>query len=58
MTVTPWTCAAALTQKTIFLCTLEELVMLLHRKADLVGFLNTKANAALLDKNPFLKILA
>lgn len=52
------TCAAALTQKTIFLCTLEELVMLLHRKDDLVGFLNTKANAALLDKNPFLKILA
>jgi hypothetical protein len=52
------TCVSALGQKTIFLCTLEELVMLLHRRADLVGFLKTKANAALLEKNPFLKILS
>ena len=50
-------CKNVLSQKTIFLCTLKEIVLLLHRKDDLVSFLNKKFQAAILDKNPFLEIL-
>ncbi len=49
-------CKEALSQKTIILCTLEELVFLLDNKRDLVDFLRQKIRAATVDKNPFLEI--
>lgn len=51
-------CASALSQKTIFLCSLKEFVMLLQRQADLIEFLKKKSQAAVVDKNPFLEILS
>lgn len=51
-------CKEALSQKTIFLCSLREIVMLLQRQDDLVDFLSKKSNAAIIDKNPFLEILS
>jgi hypothetical protein len=50
-------CAEFLNQRTMFLCSLEEIVMLLQRQDDLVDFLKTKSRAAILNKQPFLKIL-
>lgn len=50
-------CANALNLKTIFLCSLQEFVMLLRRQGDLVAFLKKKSHAAIVDKNPYLKIL-
>lgn len=50
-------CTNALNLKTIFLCSLQEFVMLLQRQADLVAFLKKKSHAAIVDKNPFLQIL-
>jgi len=50
-------CREALSQKTLFLCSLEEIVMLLYRKDDLVDLFKRKSNAAIIDKNPFLEIL-
>ncbi|MEE5146553.1 restriction endonuclease [Pseudomonas alliivorans] len=50
-------CAEFLNQKTMLLCSLEEIVMLLQRQGDLVDFLKTKSQAAILSKQPFLKIL-
>ncbi|MFA2865402.1 restriction endonuclease [Acinetobacter pittii] len=51
-------CRDALSQKTLFLCSLQEIVMLLYRQDDLVEFLKKKSRAAILDKNPFLEILS
>lgn len=51
-------CKEALSQKTIFLCSLREIVILLQRQDDLVDFLSKKSNAAIIDKNPFLEILS
>lgn len=51
-------CRDALNLKTIFLCSLQEFVMLLQRQDDLVDLLNKKSNAAIIDKNPFLEILS
>lgn len=51
-------CASALNIKTIFLCSLQEIVMLLQRQGDLVGFLKRKFRAAVVDKNPFMEILS
>ncbi|KUZ74802.1 hypothetical protein [Burkholderia ubonensis] len=51
-------CAAALTQKTLILCSLQEIVMLLHRQDDLVAFLKTKVRAAVIGKNPYHQILS
>ncbi|MBS9443416.1 restriction endonuclease [Photorhabdus heterorhabditis] len=50
-------CKAALTMKTIFLSSLQEIVILLQRQDDLVAFLKRKSQAAIVDKNPFLEIL-
>lgn len=50
-------CAEFLNLKTTFLCSLEEIVMLLQRQGDLVEFLKTKSQAAIINKQPFLKIL-
>lgn len=49
-------CKEALTQKVVTLCTLQELVMLLEKMADLKEFLRSKINAAIVDKEPFPKI--
>jgi hypothetical protein len=50
-------CRSALNQRTMFLCSLREIVMLLHRKGDLVALLRKKSRAAIIDKNPLLEIL-
>lgn len=50
-------CENALTIRTIFLCSLQELVMLLQRQDDLQTFLKRKSHAAIIDKNPYLEIL-
>ncbi len=49
-------CKEFLNQKTTFLCSLREIVMLLQRQDDLENFLRTKSHAAIVDKNPFLEI--
>lgn len=51
-------CANALNQKTMFLCSLREIVMLLQRQDDLLSFLKKKSHAAIIEKNPYLQILA
>jgi hypothetical protein len=50
-------CRDFLNQRTTFLCSLQEIVMLLQRKDDFVGFLRRKSQAAIVDKNPYLEIL-
>jgi Restriction endonuclease len=50
-------CASALNQKTIFLCSLQEIVMLLQNEGDLLALLRRKSQAAIVAKQPFLKIL-
>ncbi len=49
-------CREALSQKTIVLCSLEEIVMLLEKNADLKEFFKKKITGATLDKEPFLKV--
>lgn len=51
-------CRNALSQKTLFLCSLQEFVMLLQRQDDLVELLSKKSKTAIIDKNPFLEILS
>lgn len=51
-------CTTALSQKTMFLCSLQEIVMLLQRQDDLVAFLQKKSRAAIVEKNPYLEILS
>ncbi|MCW1829245.1 restriction endonuclease [Enterobacter asburiae] len=51
-------CHAALSQKTLFLCSLHEIILLLQRQDDLITFLKRKSQAAIIDKNPFLEILS
>lgn len=50
-------CANALNLKTIFLCSLQEFVMLLQRQGDLIQLLKKKSQAAIIDKIPYLEIL-
>jgi hypothetical protein len=50
-------CANALNQRTMFLCSLQEIVMLLQNEADLISLLRKKSQAAVISKQPFLKIL-
>lgn len=50
-------CRSALSLKTIFLCSLQEFVVLLQRQSDLVTLLKKKSQAAIIDKNPYLEIL-
>jgi hypothetical protein len=49
-------CAEFLNQKTMLLCSREEIVML-QRQGDLVDLWKRKSQAAILSKQPFLKIL-
>lgn len=51
-------CAEFLNQRTTFLCSLQEIVMLLQRQDDFVELLKRKSQAAIIDKKPFLEILA
>ncbi|MGQ9449832.1 restriction endonuclease [Xanthomonas citri] len=51
-------CRNALNLKTIFLCSLQEFVMLLQRRDDLVPLLKKKSQAAIIDKNPYLEVLS
>lgn len=50
-------CSDALSQKTIFLCSLHEFVIMVQQQGDLVEMLTKKSQAAIIDKNPFLEIL-
>lgn len=50
-------CRTALSHKTLFLCSLHEIILLLQRQDDLITFLKRKSQAAIIDKNPFLEIL-
>lgn len=51
-------CAEFLNQRTTFLCSLQEIVLLLQRQEDLVALLKRKSQAAIVDKNPYLEILS
>lgn len=51
-------CKNALNLKTMFLCSLQEFVMLLQRQGDLIALLKKKSQAAIIDKNPYLEVLA
>lgn len=51
-------CKNALNLKTIFLCSLQEFVMLLQRQGDLVALLKRKSQKAIVDKNPYIEILS
>ena len=51
-------CATALAQKTMILCSLQEVVMLLQRQGDLIEFFKRKSHAAIIDKNPHFLILS
>lgn len=51
-------CVTHSTTKTMALCTLREIVMLLMNERDLVALLRAKVRAAILDKKPFLEILS
>lgn len=50
-------CREALSQKTIALISLHEIVRLLEQDNDFVELLNTKVRAATVEKNPYLEIL-
>jgi len=50
-------CRDALSQKTIALISLHEVVRMLERQGDFVQLLNRKIQAATVDKNPYLEIL-
>lgn len=52
------TCKEALTQSTIVLCLLQEIVYMLEREEDLKSLLDKKIQAAIIDKNPFFKVLS
>lgn len=49
-------CKVALQQKVVVLCTLQEFVSLLERDGDLVKFLKSKVHAAIIERNPYLKL--
>lgn len=51
-------CANALNLKTIFLCSLYEIVMLLQRQGDLIELLKNKSRLAIIDKKPYVEILS
>ncbi len=51
------TCREALAQKSVMLCELEEIVMLLEQQTGLKDFLKRKINAAVIEKKPLFKPL-
>jgi len=50
-------CASALNQRTMFLCSLQEIVMLLQNEGDLLALLRKKSQAAVVAKQPFLRVV-
>lgn len=50
-------CKEALQRTVVTVCTLEELVRLVESEGDIVGFLKEKVDAAIIDKNPFKRIM-
>lgn len=50
-------CVTHSANKTMALCTLREIVMLLMNERDLVSLLREKVRAAVIDKKPFIEIL-
>jgi hypothetical protein len=50
-------CTNVLNNKTMFLCSLQEIVMLLQNESDLLTFLRKKVQAAIVAKQPYLKVL-
>jgi hypothetical protein len=50
-------CKDALAQKTIFLCSLREIVFLLQNNGNLQTMLKKKSQAAIIEKNPYIEIL-
>lgn len=48
-------CANALNQRTMFLCTLHEIVILLQNEKDILALLRKKSQAAVVAKQPFLR---
>ena len=51
------TCKDALSRAVVILCSVQEIVMLLERDGDLKELLHRKLQAAIVDKNPFTKVL-
>lgn len=51
-------CVTHSNNKTMTLCTLREVVMLLLNERDLIALLRSKVRAAMLDKRPFVEILS
>lgn len=51
------TCKDALAKAVIFLCTVDEIVMLLEREGDFKGMLRKKLQAAVVDKKPYIKVI-
>lgn len=45
----------ALAHKIVVLCTLREIILLLERRSDLLSFLSTKIDAAIIQKNPCIE---
>jgi hypothetical protein len=50
-------CKDSLQRSVFILCTLEEIVSVLESDVDLKQILNRKVNAAIVDRNPFLKMI-
>lgn len=50
-------CASALNQRTMFLCSLQEIVTLLQNETDLLAMLRKKSQAAVVSKQPFLRVM-
>ena len=50
-------CTNALNQRTMFLCSLQEIVMLLQNETDLLALLRKKSQAAVVAKQPFLRVV-
>lgn len=51
-------CVTHSNRKTMVLCTLHEIVMLLSNERDLIALLRSKVRAAMLDKKPFVEVLS
>jgi restriction system protein len=51
------TCKDALSRSVVILCTVQEIVMLFERYGDLKELMRRKLQAAIVDKNPFRRIL-
>ena len=51
------TCKDSLTKAVVFICLVQEIVLLVENQGDLKNFLRKKLQAAIIDKNPYFKII-